>query len=59
MRLLATVRCPVVQFNPVQQPVIAHGIVPIAVIHAMRMLCQMQTLFGEILTFPLFMHFRD
>ena len=28
MRVLATVRCPVVQFNPVQQPVMAYGIVP-------------------------------
>ena len=29
MRVLATVRCPMVQFNPVQQPVMAYGIVPI------------------------------
>jgi hypothetical protein len=32
MRVLATVRCPVVQFNPVQQPVMAYGIVPNPVI---------------------------
>ncbi len=25
MRVLTTVRCPVVQFNPVQQPVMAYG----------------------------------
>lgn len=29
MRVLATVRCPVVQFNAVQQPVMAYGIVPL------------------------------
>ena len=33
LRLLATVRFPVIQFNPVQQPFMTFGIVPIAVIH--------------------------
>jgi hypothetical protein len=31
LRLLATVRFPVIQFNPVQQPFMTFGIVPIAV----------------------------
>jgi len=31
MRVLASVRYLVVQFNPVQQPVMAYGMVPIAV----------------------------
>lgn len=31
MRVLATDRCPMVQVNPVQQSVMAYGIVPIPV----------------------------
>jgi hypothetical protein len=32
LRVLATVRFPVIQFNPVQQPFMTFGIVPIAAI---------------------------